>query len=114
LGEELAHLYDAAELFVSLSWRESFPLAVVEAMSFGVPVVASRWGGAPEVVGEAGRLVDPRDTEGAKQAMLEVLKPELRADFSFRARAQAKSFLWDTTVEQTLALYRRLIDARNQ
>jgi glycosyltransferase involved in cell wall biosynthesis len=58
LTTDLVDLYDAAELFVSLSWRESFGLPALEAMSRGLGVVASQTGATREVVGDAGRLVD--------------------------------------------------------
>src|SRR5262249_52943682 len=44
LTDELVALYDGAELFLTLSWRETFGLPSLEAMTRGVPVVASRWG----------------------------------------------------------------------
>ena len=61
VGEELIAVYDGAAAFLSLSWRETFGVPLLEAMARGVPVVAAAWGAAPEVVGDAGVLVDPRD-----------------------------------------------------
>ena len=57
--EDLVHLYSAAEVFVLPSLLEGFGLPVIEAMACGAPVVASRRGALPEVVGSAGLLFDP-------------------------------------------------------
>jgi glycosyltransferase involved in cell wall biosynthesis len=57
--QDLAVLYNAADLFVSTSWAEGFGLTIAEAVASGVPVVAQRVASIPEVVGPAGRLVDP-------------------------------------------------------
>jgi glycosyltransferase involved in cell wall biosynthesis len=107
LGEELRDLYDGAELFLSLSWRESFGLPALEAMTRGVAVVASAWGAAPEVVGDGGRLVDPRDTKGAADAALALLADPGRSD---RARRAAARFDWPSVAERTLAVYRAVLN----
>jgi glycosyltransferase involved in cell wall biosynthesis len=109
LGDELVGLYDGAEVFVSLSWRESFGVPALEAMARGVPVVVSRWGAGPEVVGDAGRLIDPRSTEEATAAILEFLDPVARATAAVRGREQVSRFSWVRTAELTAAVYRRLV-----
>lgn len=106
LGPELPALYDGAELFVSLSWRESFGLPALEAMTRGIAVVASGWGAAPEVVGDGGRLVDPRDHQAAADAVVALLDDPTRGA---RARAAAARFSWDTTAAATLELYQSLL-----
>jgi glycosyltransferase involved in cell wall biosynthesis len=108
VGEDLPDLYDAAELFVTLSWRETFCLPALEAMTRGVPVVASAWGASREVVGEAGRLIDPRDGGAAREAILDLLATGDRAAVAEQARAQAARFDWARTAGQTLEVYRRL------
>ncbi len=109
LAEDLTDLYDDAELLVTLSWRETFCLPALEAMARGIPVVASAWGGAREIVGTSGRLVDPRDHEAAKSAILEVLAMSNRFAVGAAIRAQADRFTWATTAAQTLEIYRSLI-----
>ena len=109
LTDELTDLYDAAELFVTLSWRESFCLPALEAMTRGIPVVASAWGATPEVVGNAGVLVDPRDETTAARAMLELLDPKNRHGLRDRARARAARYAWATTARETLRVYERLL-----
>jgi glycosyltransferase involved in cell wall biosynthesis len=106
LGAELPDLYDGAELFVSMSWRESFGLPALEAMTRGVAVVASEWGAAPEVVGEGGLLVDPRDPRAAAGAVLTLLADQSRGA---RASASAARFDWGRIAEATLGVYRSLV-----
>jgi glycosyltransferase involved in cell wall biosynthesis len=104
LTDELTDLYDAAELFVSLSWRETFCLPALEALTRGVAVVGSEWGALPEIIGDTGRVVAPCNFEGAATAIIEVLA----TDRTNLARQQARHFSWERTTERTLAVYREL------
>jgi glycosyltransferase involved in cell wall biosynthesis len=109
LGEDLTDLYDGAELFVTLSWRESFCLPVIEAMTRGVPVVASSWGASREVVGDAGCLVDPRSHAEAADAIIATLKTADRALRSERARLRAQRFAsWRQAAASTIEVYELL------
>lgn len=104
----LPDVYDGAELFVSQSWRETFCLPALEAMTRGVPVVLSAWGASREVVGDVGHLVDPRDHAAAAAAVLEVLARgdrDARADVLRRAAAR---FDWDRTAAVTYDVYAAL------
>ena len=65
-------LYEGARLLVQPSFDEGFGIPVLEAMTLGVPIVASNRGALPEVVGDAGPLVDP-EVEGALSAAIERL-----------------------------------------
>jgi len=104
LTDELPDLYDGAEAFVSLSWRETFGLPCLEAMTRGLPVVASRWGAGTEVVGEGGVCVDPREPAAAARAVLDLLGGD-RAAWRGRALRQAARFGWDGLVATTLRCY---------
>lgn len=113
LTDELTDLYDDAELLVTLSWRETFCLPLLEAMSRGIPAVASAWGATPEVAMEGSRLVDPRDPAAAREAILDLLANGAgRAPYRDAIRAQARRFDWQQTAAQTLAVYRRLVEPR--
>lgn len=60
--DDLAILYNAADLFVSTSWGEGFGLTIAEAVACGVPVVAQNVSSITEVVGPGGKLIDPLTT----------------------------------------------------
>jgi glycosyltransferase involved in cell wall biosynthesis len=110
LGEELNELYDNAELFVTLSWRESFGLPALEAMSRGLRVVASMWGATPEIVGELGMLIDPRDHKGAAKAILGLLDEPVTPEWKCRLRARANEFDWSQSGRLTLNIYYQLLE----
>lgn len=109
LADELTDLYDGADMLVTLSWRETFCLPALEALTRGIPVVASSWGATPEVVGDAGRLVDPRDPRAARDAVLELLADENRPMFRDRAREQASHYSWARTAERTIEVYESML-----
>jgi len=99
----LPYLYSGATVFVTVSLSEGFGLPPLEAMACGTPVVASRASSLPEVVGDAGILVDPNDTEQIAEALLRVIEhPALRAELSQKAVKRAALFSWSTTARQTL------------
>ncbi len=110
LTDELLALYDAATLFVTMSWRETFCLPALEAMTRGVPVVASRWGALPEIAGEQGSLIDPRDHPRAASTILALLEHDNAAAVAAARRAAAR-FDWGTTCTRTLDVYRRVLGA---
>ncbi len=113
LTADLADLYDGAELFVTLSWRETFCLPALEAMTRGVPVVASGWGATPEVVGDGGRLVDPREPQEAADAIAEILSsPACREKWVSKALKAAGRFSWQDTAGKTLTVYQSLVSGR--
>jgi len=101
----LPRLYSGATVFVTVSLSEGFGLPPLEAMACGAPVVASRASSLPEVVGDAGILVDPSDTEQIADALLRVIEhPALRAELSRDSVNRAAQFSWSTAARQTLEL----------
>jgi glycosyltransferase involved in cell wall biosynthesis len=110
IHEDLAALYRGATAFVTLSWGESFGLPVVEAMCCGTPVIVSNRGGLPEIVGDGGILVDPRNSVEVVQAIKEVTsRTELQAHLRTEALGRAKAFSWKKTAEQTLKVYESVL-----
>jgi alpha-1,3-rhamnosyl/mannosyltransferase len=106
-------VYAGARLLVLPSFDEGFGMPVVEAMSLGVPVVASNRGALPEVSGGAAVLVDPEDLGGLSQAMERVLfDGALARRLGEEGLRRAKGFSWARTAELTRAAYRRAIEAR--
>lgn len=105
--EDLPALYNAADLFVYPSLYEGFGLPPLEAMACGTPVITSNTSSLPEVVGNAGIMVDPYDIDGLAKAMYEVLTNEgLRAELRKRGLERAKMFSWKKTAEETLNVYK--------
>jgi glycosyltransferase involved in cell wall biosynthesis len=83
---DVADLLAAADLFVLSSVGEGYPIAAVEAIAAGLPVVATRVGAVPEIVRDAGVLVDPSDVDGFVRAV-----GALAADASRRAELAARA-----------------------
>lgn len=107
---DLAGLYNAASLSVTPSFYEGFGLPALEAMACGTPVVVADRSSLPEVVGEAGLLVDPDDPDDIAQALTCVLTDDLlRARMRELGLAQAARFTWERTAEETLAVYRAVL-----
>lgn len=110
---DLPALYSAASLFVYPSLYEGFGLPALEAMACGTPVVASNQSSLPEVVGEAGVLVDPRDVGAIAEAMSRVLSDEsLNRQLSETGRRRAAHFSWDKVAADLLNLYETVLERR--
>lgn len=102
----LAHLYTAAGVLAMPSYYEGFGLPALEAMLSGCPVVVSDRGSLPEIVGPAGRQLDPDDVEGWAELLAELLQDaDLRATLAQAGHAQAARFSWQQTARRTQALY---------
>jgi glycosyltransferase involved in cell wall biosynthesis len=109
---DLAALYGGATAFVYPSLYEGFGLPPLEAMGCGVPVIASNTSSLPEVVGDAGIMVDPRDGEALSQAMLSLYRgASLRRELAARSLARAASFTWERFTRQTVDAYRTALSA---
>lgn len=99
-------LFAGARLLVLPSLDEGFGLPVLEAMSAGVPVVASTGGSLPEVIGDAGALVDPHDVEAFARAIARMLdeEPHARA-CAERGLERAREFSWSRTAAAVRRAY---------
>ena len=84
---DIGNLLAAADIFALPAAAESYGFAVMEALGAGLPVVATRTGAIPELVGGAGVLVEPDDAEGFRSAVRRVVEsPELRRSLAEAAR----------------------------
>lgn len=108
--EDLAPLYSGALGFVFPSLYEGFGLPILEAMQCGCPVISSNRGSLPEVICDAGLLVDPTDMDSLCDAMLKFcIDTQLRVQYSTRSMERAKNFSWQKTASQTLSVYNRVM-----
>jgi glycosyltransferase involved in cell wall biosynthesis len=106
----LAALYRRAAIFAFPSLDEGFGIPVLEAMAYGVPVVASNRPAVAEVVDGAGLLVDPEDTGALAEGLLRVAgNAELAAGLAAKGRLKAAANSWRRAAERTCAIYRELL-----
>ena len=111
-GEELAAAFASADLFVMPSTTETLGFVVLEAMSSGLPVVAARAGGIPDLVedGVNGLLYDPAEPASAAKAVAELLAhPGRRLDLAEQARRSAEQCSWQQETRQLVDEYRKAI-----
>ncbi len=101
-------LYTLSSVFVYPSFYEGFGFPPLEALTCGIPVIASHSASLPEVVGNAGILIDPYRPDEILQALRQVLSDrDLRAALSERALLQKQLFSWKKSAEAFLGLIQR-------
>jgi glycosyltransferase involved in cell wall biosynthesis len=114
-GAALARRVAACDICVSASTTENQPLALLESLACGVPVVALAAAGVPEIIadGATGYLVDPADTSGLFAHRIETLLADdaLRGAMSERAQAVAQRYSPDACLHANLALYEETLSA---
>lgn len=109
---ELAAVTAGALAMVYPSIYEGFGLPALEAMACGVPPIVSNVSSLPEVVGDAGLMVDPQDIDSLARAMRQVAEdPALRANLSARALARSAQFSWQRCADATKQVYRRALSS---
>lgn len=103
---ELSTLYKNALFLAMPSLYEGFGLPLVEAMSYNLPCLTSSCASMPEVVGEAGLLVDPLDVDSIKMGLQQLITDVgLRARMSAFAATNAELFKWDAAADQLLNFF---------
>jgi glycosyltransferase involved in cell wall biosynthesis len=106
--QELDAVYRAADVFAYPSLYEGFGLPVLEAMSRGIPTVASSTSSVPEVTGDAALGVNPRSVREIAKAIESVCTDVGLAErLAARGRTQAERFSWDETARKTIEVYER-------
>ena len=106
-------LYEGASVLVVPSLDEGFGLPVLEAMTLGVPVVVSNRGSLPEVLGDAGPIVDATDPHALGAAIERVVRDRaFAAACAANGIARSQQYRWDRAAQQTYALYERAIEHR--
>ena len=109
--EYLVKLYNAADLFVYPSLYEGFGLPPLEAMACGCPVITSNTSSLPEVVGDAGIMIDPNDIDSLTDSMLKILTDnELRQKMARKSLERACMFSWKKTAKETWDVYEEVLE----
>ena len=109
--EEMVACYARATVAVVPSLYEGFGLPAIEAMACGVPLVSTAGGALPEVVGEAGKLVDAGDEQALAAAIAGLLlSSSEREQLAVAGRERAiQEYCWDRCAERMVAYYREVI-----
>lgn len=109
--KELACLYKGALCLVYLSKFEGFGIPPLEAMQYQCPVIASNTSSIPEVVGEAGVLVDSNDRDCVVNAIDRVVfQRDLQAQLKELGKLRARQFSWDKCALETYNVYKKLLE----
>lgn len=110
LDEDISAIYSGAKAFIYPSLYEGFGLPPLEAMQCGIPVITSNTTSLPEVVGDAGIMVDPKDSDALCQAMLRLLTDTtLCEQLSQKGLTRAKGFSWAKCAADTVEVYRKAV-----
>jgi len=108
--EHLPLFYNTADVFVYPSLYEGFGLPCIEAMACGCPVISSNISSIPEIVDNAGLLVNPQHVEELSTAIYKVISnTELKKELRDKGLKQASQFTWDKTALQTLEVYKQVM-----
>ncbi len=108
--DDLAYLYQHARCFVLPSLYEGFGIPVIEAMACGCPVVASSVSSLPEIVGDAGILINPKNTKDIAEGMYNAGFNELkRKEIIKKGFERIKLFSWKKCAEETLEVLEKAV-----
>jgi alpha-1,3-rhamnosyl/mannosyltransferase len=108
--EHLETLVKGAASLALPSLAEGFGLPVIEAFAAGVPVLTSNTTSLPEIAGDAALLVDPTNVEAIGNGLMQILDgPSLSNQLKIKGLARARQFSWERTSEETVAVYRSLV-----
>ncbi len=109
--EDLSAIYSGATVFVYPSLYEGFGLPPLEAMQCGTPVITSNISSLPEVVGNAGIIIDPTQEDDLCDALLKVINDStLRESLSQKGIQRASQFSWEKCAEETVTVYRTVVN----
>ena len=108
--EDMPKWYNAADILVYPCDYAGFGLPPLEAMACGTPVITSNTTSLPEVVGDAGIMIDPQDFELMADKMYDVLTDnKLKDNMINNGLKRAKLFNWDYSARKTLEIYKTMI-----
>jgi glycosyltransferase involved in cell wall biosynthesis len=106
---ELRELYRRAAIFAFPSLDEGFGMPVLEAMSYGVPVLTSNRSSLPEVAGDAAVLVDPFSVDSIAEGLRSLQEESSRHTWTERGLRRAREFTWERAARETAAVYESVL-----
>lgn len=106
--EYLPLVYGGADVFIYPSLYEGFGIPLLEAMACGVPVITSSISSMPEVVGDAGVVIDPYSIEAIGAALVDMLRDNgMREELRARGLQRVQHFTWERMARETLQVYKQ-------
>ncbi len=115
--ERVQDYMNLAEVFVLPSLSEGFPVTILEAMACGLPIVATRVGGVPDIIedGANGYLINTKNPEQIAEALLKLLQDEqLREDISGNNREEVRRYRWDSVAATLEGIYQKSLRTSEQ
>lgn len=109
--EELKFLYDEADVFTYPSFYEGFGLPPLEAAACGTPVVTTRTGAIPDILGDAARYVDPEDVADIGAGMVWAATDSAAQEVAERSRERVASLTWEDAIHELLSEFRMIARA---
>jgi glycosyltransferase involved in cell wall biosynthesis len=107
---DVSKLYSLALALVHPSKMEGFGLTGLEAMSVGLPVIASETSCLPEVYGDAAMFFDPNNMDELVGRLDELIKdPSLREELSEKGYLQSRKYSWEKMATETVDVYRNIL-----
>ena len=111
--QRFCELFAKSSIFVFPSEAENFPTVLLEAMSASMAIITSNAGGCPEVIGDAGLLVEPKNIEQLRSSLQKLMQDDtLRLELSNAALDRVKNFSWENIAARYIQSYRDIIGQR--
>jgi mannosyltransferase len=108
-NSEMLYLYQNAFALVYPSLYEGFGIPPLEAMNLGCPVIASNSTSIPEVVGDAGILINPHESREIAYALDVLQDDNVRSEYINKGQARARLFTWEKAAQKHIEVYQSLI-----
>jgi glycosyltransferase involved in cell wall biosynthesis len=110
-SERLINEYETASIFVLPSSAENFPVVLLEAMASGCAIITSNVTGCPEVVGDTALLVNPKESQEIKVALIKFITDnELRINMGNKARKRVlENFTWKQVAQDYVKMYEEVL-----
>jgi glycosyltransferase involved in cell wall biosynthesis len=113
--EILVSIYNAANILIAPSLHEGFGMTLLEAMACGTPVITSNTSAMPEVAGDAGILVNPKDSQSIADAIIHLYNdPTYYEELVKKGLTRAKLFTWENSAEKIAQIYEKILHCQKK